>query len=345
MDQLMKTGIALCDLDGCSGYEDDVRATIREMVPPYADTIIEDHLGNLLVFVKGAAPRPEPVLLCAHMDEVGAIVFRISGEGLIYMRPIGYMDPRVMLGKRVHIGPQKSPGVIGTKAVQLCSAEELKRAPGMSQIYIDIGAFDREDALRYVQIGDHVAFEGESLCFGDQRFMAKAIDDRLLCAILVEILKKPLPYDTWFAFSHGEEDGLRGAVALTERIKPCCALVLEGTTAADFPSVAPHLCSTRQTEGAAISLVDRGTFYHEETMRRALEAVQARGIQWQFRTTASGRTDSGSISIRNGGTRTLGVSIPTRYGHSQVSHVYWPDVEQVKAMAELFIEQTGVWEV
>ena len=88
-----------------------------------------------------------------------------------------------------------------------------------------------------------------------------------------------------------------------------------------------------------------GTFYHEETMRRTLEAVQARGIRWQFRTTASGRTDSGSISIRNGGTRTLGVSIPTRYGHSQVSHVYWPDVEQVKAMAELFIEQTGVWEV
>ena len=343
MDQLMKTGMALCDLDGCSGYEDGVRLEIRKMVEPYAETVIEANIGNLLVFVKGRESRPAPVLLCAHTDEVGAIVFRVSQEGLLYIKQIGYMDPRIFLGKRVHVGENGILGVVGAKAIQLCSSVEKNRAPGMTEIYVDIGATSKADALRYVQIGDQVAFAGESTCFGNQRFMAKAIDDRLLCAVLVELLKKPLPYDTWFAFTHGEEDGLRGASAMTERIKPKYAMVLEGTTAADFPGVEPHLCSTRQTAGAVVSLVDRGTFYNEKVIQKMTTAANQKGILWQYRTTINGRTDSGGISVRNGGTTTFGVSIPTRYGHSQVSHVYWPDVEQVAAMAELFVEQTGVW--
>lgn len=344
MNDLRKTGALLCAMDGCSGFESEVRETIRSMVSNYAERVITDPLGSLLVFVRGEKRRKEPVVLCAHTDEVGAIVFRISKEGLLYIRPVGYMDPRIFLGKRVHVGEKHIPGVIGCKAIQLCSAAEKLRAPGMTEIYVDIGARDKEDALRYVNIGDQVAFEGESVFFGNDHFMAKAIDDRLLCAILVELLKKPLEYDTWFAFTHGEEDGLRGAFAMTERLKPKYAMVLEGTTAADFPGVKPHLCSTRQGKGAVISLVDRGTMYNETVMRRMTAAGDAKGIPWQYRTTINGRTDSGGINIRNGGTLTFGASIPTRYGHSQVSHVCWSDVEAVAAFAELFVRETGVWE-
>ena len=81
--------------------------------------------------------------------------------------------------------------MIGTKAIQLCTPEEKRYSPNMTQIYVDIGATDREDALRYVQIGDPVTLEGECLEFGDRRFMAKAIDDRLLCAVMIHLLREP----------------------------------------------------------------------------------------------------------------------------------------------------------
>lgn len=340
MNDLMKTAAMLCDMDGICGYEDDVRYRIRDMVKPYAQEILTDHMGNLLVFVRGGKRRAAPVLLCAHMDEVGAIVFRISGDGLLYIKPVGYMDRRIFLGKRVHIGRNGLVGVIGTKAIQLCTPEEKRYSPDMTQMYVDIGATDREDALCYVQIGDPVTLEGECIEFGDQRFMAKAIDDRLLCAVMIHLLREPLPYDTWFAFSVCEEDGLRGAEAYTDRIRPRYAMALEGTSAADFPSVSPHLSSTRQGRGAVVSLVDRGTFYNEKMLRTMTKAADESGIRWQYRTAINGRTDSGAISICSGGAMTFGVSVPTRYGHSQVSNVYWPDVEQAVRMARLFIERT-----
>lgn len=339
MNELMKMSSLLCDLDGICGYEDRVRQHIEKEVSPYAQKMIVDRMGSLIVFVRGQKRRAAPVLVCAHIDEVGAIVFRISEEGLLYIKPVGYMDRRVFLGKRVHVGKNGIPGVIGVKAIQLSTQGEKQHSPDMTEMYVDIGAIDREDAQRYVKIGDSVTFAGTSLEFGDQRFMAKAIDDRLLCAIMIQLIKTPLPYDTWFAFSTCEEDGLRGAEAYTDRIKPRCAMVLEGTTAADFPSVSPHLRSTCQGRGAVISLVDRGTFYNEKMLHTMTRIADMRGIQWQYRTAINGRTDSGAISICSGGAITFGLSVPTRYGHSQVSNVYWPDVEQVFEMAKLFIEQ------
>ncbi len=340
MNELMRLSGLLCDLDGICGYEDDVRRKIKPLVAPYAQEMIVDHMGNLLVFVRGRRRRTAPVMVCAHMDEVGAIVFRISDEGLLYIKPVGYMDRRVFLGKRVHVGRDGLLGVVGAKAVQLSTPEEKKHSPDMTQFYVDIGARDREDALRYVKIGDPVSFAGEHLEFGDQRFMAKAIDDRLLCAVMIELMKTPLSYDTWFVFTCCEENGLRGAAACVNRIKPRCALVLEGTSAADFPSVAPHQSSSRQGQGAVVSIVDRGTFYNEEMLHAMTRAADQRGIRWQYRTSINGRTDSGAISICSGGAVTFGLSVPTRYGHSQVSNVYWPDVEQVFEMAKLFIEQS-----
>ena len=120
-----------------------MRYCIREMVKPYAQEILTDHMGNLLVFVRGEKRRAAPVLICAHMDEVGAIVFRVSEDGLLYIKPVGYMDRRIFLGKRVHIGRNGLVGVIGTKAIQLCTPEEKRYSPNMTQIYVDIGATDR----------------------------------------------------------------------------------------------------------------------------------------------------------------------------------------------------------
>lgn len=342
MIDLKETAKQLCIIDGVSGYEDRVREAIIKLVEPYADLLQTDALGNLIVFVKGAQKRNNPVMLCAHMDEVGALVYRISKEGLLYLQSVGSMDPRIFVGKQVYVGNDSIPGVIGTKAMQLLSKEEKKRGSRINEIYVDIGALDKEDALRYINIGDQINFQGEQEDFGDGCFMAKAIDDRLLCAVLIKLIHEPLPYDTWFCFTTCEEIGLRGAASLTEIICPMYSMIFEGTTAADFPGVEPYLSSTRQRHGAAVSIVDNGTFYNKELMEWMTAAADFNEIRWQYRTSIAGRTDSGAISTRNGGTKTICISVPTRYNHSQVSHVYWGDVEQVYKMAQLFINEMGV---
>lgn len=342
MIDLKETAKQLCIIGGVSGYEDRIREAIIKLIEPYADLLQTDALGNLIVFVKGAKKRNNPVMLCAHMDEVGALVYRISKEGLLYMQSVGSMDPRVFIGKQVCVGDNSIPGVIGTKAMQLLSEEEKKRGSKINEIYVDIGALDKEDALKYINIGDQIYFLGEQEEFGDGCFMAKAIDDRLLCAVLIKLIHEPLPYDTWFCFTTCEEIGLRGASSLTERICPKYSMILEGTTAADFPCFEPYLSSTRQRHGAAVSIVDNGTFYNRELIERITAAADSNEILWQYRASIAGRTDSGAISTRNGGTKTICISVPTRYNHSQVSHVYWGDVEQVYEMARLFIKEMGV---
>ncbi len=331
----------LCDIDGVSGYEDNVRSIIEDMVRPHVDSIYIDPLGSLIVFKKGLRPRKKNVMICAHTDEIGALVFRITETGLLKMTNVGALDPRVCVGQRMRIGNNKIKGVVSTKAIQLTTDEERKMAPSLEDLYIDIGARNRIEAQHYVRIGDPIVFDSECCEFGANRLKAKALDDRVGCAVMVTLLREDLPFSTWFAFSSCEEIGLRGAAALTERVQPDYSLVLEGTTAADMPDIPPVRHSTHQGGGAAISMADGGTIYDRELIKRMTERANQEGIRWQFRCSDNGRTDAGSINSRAGGSKVLGVSVPTRYIHCANSIVYLPDVMDVLRMTRLFIRETG----
>lgn len=338
MKELVKR---LCDIDGVSGYEDDVRAAIEALVGPYADRVYTDPMGSLIVFKKGSRPRKKTVMICAHTDEVGALVFRVTDTGLIKMANVGALDPRVVVGQRMRIGKSKVRGVVAIKAFQLTADEERQSASSFEDLYIDIGARSKAEALHRVRIGDPIAFDSACREFGDERLKAKALDDRLGCAVMVTLIREELPFDTWFAFSSCEEIGLRGAAALTERVKPDYSLVLEGTTAADMPDVQDYKRSTYQGGGAAISMADGGTIYDRELVEKMTEAADREGIRWQVRGSMNGRTDAGAINARAGGSKVLGVSAPTRYIHSASSVVYMPDAMAVLGMTRLFIREIG----
>lgn len=335
---LMQT---LCAVDGVSGYEDRARAAVREMVAPHADEMTTDAMGSLIVFKKGAERPARRLMICAHTDEVGGLVFRITDEGLLKFVAVGSLDPRVILGQRVRIGEKNLPGVVGVKAFQLWDEKKKTLCPSIEELFVDIGARDRAEALRHVRVGDPIAFESEPCPFGEDYFKAKAIDDRLGCAVMVALIREELPFDAWFAFSVCEEVGLRGAAALTERVRPDVSLVLEGTSAADMPGVPSDNRPTYQRGGAAVSLMDRATFYDRDVLRRMTEAADAEGIRWQPRDGAKGGTDSGSIHLRNGGSLTFGVSAPTRYIHSANNVLYLPDAVAVLDLTRLFIRIMG----
>ncbi|MDR1428663.1 MAG: M42 family peptidase, partial [Spirochaetaceae bacterium] len=228
---------SLCTLDGVSGAEDEVRNYIVEKAGPLADTIETDPLGSVLVFKKGKKRSGKKIMFCAHMDEVGFIIRDITGEGFLKFINLGNIDRRVILGKRVRVGDKKIPGIIPIKAKHLVSKEEENQVPKFEDLYIDIGTRSREEAEKIVSIGDIAGFQSDFVEFGDGCVKAKAIDDRIGCAVMLAMLEEGPERDAWFVFSTQEEIGLRGSIGAAYTVAPDIAIVLEGTTAADLPGV------------------------------------------------------------------------------------------------------------
>ena len=145
---MLDTVKKLCALPGVSGWEDEVRDRILEQAMPHADEIGTDALGNLYIFKKGALTPAKPLMVCAHMDEVGLIVTNIDEDGYLRFDFVGGVDRRVVLGKRVFIGPDAVPGVVGLKAIHLTDAEERSSVPKTESLRVDIGAENAEAAKK-----------------------------------------------------------------------------------------------------------------------------------------------------------------------------------------------------
>ena len=327
----------LCELNGVSGNEDVVRAYIMERVRPYADSIRTDVMGNLIVMKKGAKSAPNHLMLSAHMDEVGLIVSHITDEGYLKFQFVGGVDRRVTIGKPVTIGDGNVAGVIGLKAYHLVSREEEKTIPPASSFYIDIGAKDKAEAESMVGVGDYGSFVCQSEETAQGHIRAKAIDDRLGCAIMMELLKQELPMDVTFAFTVQEEVGLRGAFTAAFAITPKISLVLEATTAADLPSVPNRQKVCKVGGGAVISYMDNGAIYDRGLFELLRDAANERDIAWQTKEYISGGNDSRTIQRTKEGVRVAVISAPVRYLHAPASVASVTDISGCYALAEEFI--------
>ena len=341
MREFLENLKALCALDGVSGDEDRVRDFIRRQAEPWAETVRTDALGNLIVHKRGRKPAGNKLLLCAHMDEVGLIVTRATEDGFLRFDFVGGVDRRVALGKPVVLGPNKIPGVIGMKAIHMLSAEERKKVPKTEALYLDIGAADKEEALSKVPLGTYGAFVGEPEELGDGLLKAKAIDDRVGCAILLELLKEDLPLDVTFAFTAQEEVGTRGAFGAAFSVTPEAALVLETTTAADLPGVegARRVCAPGR--GPVISYMDGGTIYDRslfETLRRLAEERQ---IPWQVKEYIAGGNDARTIQRSKAGVRVAALSAAVRYLHAPATVGSLSDFEDMLKLTRAFLEHTA----
>lgn len=326
----------LCAINGISGRENLIADEIERQIADYC-TCRRDALGSLIAEKKGAQRAKHKLMLSAHMDEVGMIVTDITPDGLLRIASVGGVDPRVVLGRSVIVG-EGLPGVIGTKAMHMQSAEERGTAVGFDQLYIDIGAKGREEAEQAVTRGESVCFDSPFLEYGNGFVKGKAIDDRFGCALLIELIRSELPYDATFVFCTQEEIGLRGAKAAAYTVNPDFAIVCEATTAADILDVPAGQQVCRLGEGAVVSFMDHHTMYDKELYRLAFETAQERQIKCQTKTMVAGGNDAGAIHTSRGGVRTMAVSIPCRYLHSPSCVIQKADMESclslVRAMAE-----------
>ena len=327
----------LCRLNGVSGAEDPVRNFIQTQAQPYADSLRSDALGNLIVFKRGKKSTGNKLLLAAHMDEVGVIVTRITEEGFLKFDFVGGVDRRVAIGKPVVLGENEIPGLIGLKAIHLVSREEEAKVPTTDALYIDIGAKDREEAEKLVPPGTYGSFVGPPQEFGQGFLKAKAIDDRIGCAIMLELLKEDLPLDVTFAFTAQEEVGTRGAFGSAFSVSPEVALVLETTTAADLPGVegARRVCAPGK--GPVISYMDGATIYDRDLFENLRRLAEEHGIPWQTKEYIAGGNDARTIQRSRSGVRVAALSAAVRYLHAPATVGSLADFENMWKLTRLFL--------
>ncbi|MBQ7726516.1 MAG: M42 family metallopeptidase, partial [Clostridia bacterium] len=309
MPTMLETLKTLCELDGVSGSEHAVRQFILSRIEGFCEDITVDPLGNIIALKKGENRPQKRVMLDAHMDEVGLIVTAVTEEGFLKFTTVGGINPEILLFRRVRFG--NVPGAISGKPIHLLNEDERKKLPPSESLYIDIGASSREEALKLVRPGDTGVLIGDFVRMGDA-LRAKALDDRVGCAILISLLQSDVPYDFYAVFSVQEEIGLRGAKAATFTVDPDAAIVLEATTAADLAGTEPERRVCTLGKGPAVSFMDRSTVYDRVFYKAALSS----GIPCQPKAAVAGGNNAGAVHLSRGGVRTLAISVPCRYIHS-----------------------------
>lgn len=335
---MLETLKTLCEMNGTSGREDDVREYILERLEGKCSMRV-DALGNIIAFKEGKNRAKNKVMISAHMDEVGFIVTYITEEGYLRFDAVGGIDEKVIVGRTVTVGDKNIPGVIGIKAIHLTDKADEGKVPEISSMYIDIGAADKKEAEAYVSIGDSAYFISDFERIGENKIKSKAIDDRFGCSVMIDMIENGTEYDTYFAFLVQEEVGLRGAAAAAYKVEPDYAIVLEATTAADVAGVKKEDCVCALSNGAVVSFMDRSTVYNRDLFKRAFELAKENGISCQTKTTIAGGNDAGAIHKSGTGVYTLTVSLPCRYIHSATSVADITDMEACKKMAEVLLAE------
>lgn len=327
------------DAFGVSGCEKEIRELILGTVNNFCETKV-DRLGNLTVHKTGTGKR---VMLAAHMDEVGFIVRSICEDGRIKFLPIGGIDPRILISKRVIFERSKTLGVIGSKPIHLQSEGERNEPIKLDALFIDIGATTKKEAMEHVKPGDYATFESEYVDMGNF-IKAKALDDRVGCAIISEVLKSEYKLDLYGAFTIQEEVGLRGAGMVAFAVEPEIAIILEGTTCADISKDEKDFV-TEAGKGPAISILDNTSLANSRFIKRIVEVAEKNEIPYQFRRGSVGGNDAGRIHSTKSGCITVAISVPTRYIHSPISMISKKDYENTLRLVKLVLKSLEEGEI
>lgn len=329
MTELLKQ---LCMIDGTSGDESAVREFVISQIKDYCE-YKTDNLGNIIAFKKGKNTPAKKVLIDAHLDEVGLIITHIEENGFLRFATVGGIDTAALMMRRVLVNG-KTLGVIGGKPVHLCDGDERKKLPSADTLYIDLGVTSREQAQALVSVGDCAVMCSDYNMVGD-KILAKALDDRVGCLVLIDLLKQEAEYDFYASFSTQEEVGLRGAGVVAFAVEPDATIVIDGTTAADVSGVAPAKQVCRQGEGAVVSFMDGATSYDREYYNAALNS----GIKSQSKCAVAGGNNAGAIHLSRGGVRTVALSVPCRYIHTSGSTCDARDIIAVRDLTKYMINQ------
>ncbi len=297
----------LVGIYGPTSNERLIREYIIDEIKDFVDETFVDSLGNLIARKKGNGKR---VMISAHMDQIGLMVIDIDEKGFVRFTNVGGISPIISLSQQV-IFENGTIGVIYAEPVDDISKLKLEN------MYIDIGAFSKEEAEKKVSIGDICIYKSEYV-ENENVVFTPYLDDRVGCFIAIEALKSinnPIN-DLYFVFSVQEEVGLRGAKTAAYRVDPDVGIALDVTSHGDTPKARRFAIGLNK--GAAIKVKDNSIICHPRVKDLLVKLARDNEIPYQMEVLEFGGTDSGAIHVNKEGVPSGVISIPTRYVHSTV---------------------------
>ena len=317
-----------------SGSESAIREVIRGEVEGLADEVRVDALGNLIVRKGTKGKNGKRIMLAAHMDEIGLIATHIDENGFIRFTSLGFVRPHTLVSGRVQF-TNGTQGMVGME--QDLHATKL---PCLNDCYIDIGATSAKDCP--VKVGDVAAFQRPFLDLG-RRLVAKSMDDRIGCAVLIETLRslKANPHELYFAFTTQEEVGTRGAATSAYGIDPDIGLAVDVTLTGDTPKSRPMSISLGK--GPAVKVKDTGMLADPRVVEWMCATAEKRHMPYQREVLDGGSTDARAIQMTRSGVPAGCLSIPCRYVHTPSEMVDYEDVQNSVSLLTALLSGPVNW--
>ncbi|RBW71521.1 M42 family metallopeptidase [Bacillus taeanensis] len=343
LDETLQMLKDLTDANGIPGNEREPREVMKKYIEPFADEILMDNLGSIIAKKTGHPDGPK-IMVAGHLDEIGFMVTQIDEKGFLRFQTVGGWWEQVMLAQRVTIMTRKGdiPGVIGSKPPHILPAEARKKPVDKKDMFIDIGATSREEAESFgVRPGDAVVPICDFTVMKNEKLlMAKAWDNRIGCAIAIEVLRQlkgmEHPNIVYGVGTVQEEVGLRGAKTATNFIQPDIGFAVDVGIAGDTPGVTEKDALAKMGKGPQIIMYDASMVSHKGLRNFVTDTADEAEIPYQFDAVPGGGTDSGSIHLTANGVPALSITIATRYIHTHAAILHRDDFENaVKLIVEV----------
>jgi putative aminopeptidase len=354
IDRLRQLVTELMMIPGLSGFEGRVRRRIAGELIALGIASRTDRLGNLIATLPGNNAAPG-VMLFAHMDQLGFIVRKIEGNGLIRVERLGGVPEKALPSQAVLlcIGEGKDvAGVIANKSHHATLPEEKYRVLPYAELYIDAGFGSAPDALSAgIDVGTPVVYAPKAIAMAAKRIAGTSVDDRAGCAVMIEaarrlrtISRRPTVH---LVFSVQEEFNLRGAVTAAQALLPQIAIQLDIILATDTPDMAAR-GDVRLGGGPAMSLYSfhgrgtlNGTIPHPALVRLMTDTARQENLNLQRSAHVGALTDSSYVQLVHEGVAAIDLGFPARYTHSSLEVCDVGDLDELTRLIVAGITQIG----
>jgi putative aminopeptidase FrvX len=333
-DQVLSMFKELTEAPGAPGHEGPAREIMRKYIAPFSDETYTDNLGSLIAVKKGTSEGPK-IMVAGHLDEVAFMVTMITDKGFLRFQPLGGWWEQVMLAQRVTVLTRKGSieGVIGSTPPHILSPEARKKPVDKKNMFIDIGASSKEEAEEFgVRPGDTVIpICPFTVMKNPKLMMAKAWDNRIGCAIAIEVLKQlkaeQHPNIVYGVGTVQEEVGLRGAQTSVNTVAPDISFAVDVGIAGDTPGIKKEEAQSKLGDGPQLLLYDASMIPHRGLRDFVIDTAEEQNIPFQYDSMAGGGTDAGRMHLHNKGVPSLVVGVATRYIHSHAAILHRDDFD------------------
>ncbi len=332
----------LLSTPGPSGYEGEAAEVWRGEAAKFSE-VRGDRMGNSFATLgAGGSPR---IMLSGHIDEIGLIATHVDDQGLVHFKGVGGWDSQVLVGQRVKLQTKggETLGVIGKKAIHLMTAEDRKKVSQIKDLWIDIGAKDKEEADKLVRVGDVAVLDHDVLELPNGRIASRSLDNRMGAFVVLEALRllseeeSSISAEVVAVASVQEEIGLNGARGAAFGLDPDAAIAVDVTHATDVPGASKNENGDHALGSGPV--ITRGSTLSPIVIEGLIEAAEANDIPYSLEADSNRTgTDADAIHLSRAGIASGVVSSPNRYMHSPNEVVELSDLENCAKLIAAYIK-------